>query len=451
MSSQINKYNEQTLFSISWPLFIELSLHMGIGIIATLILSHYSDNAAAGVGVANQLLNMFILVFNVTSIGAVILIGQRLGAGKYKEARHVAHSAFGLNFWFGAIIALMIFIFGGTLLSFFDIHGKVYEYALIFTHICGASLFLESISLALSAVLRSYGYTKESMSVTILMDCISIIGNILAISGIFGLPITGVTGVSWAIVIARLIAVLALLYFIHRRLALRMSIKDLFKINKEDVKGLLAIGIPSAGENFSYQFSQLIITGFIATLGAPSLAARVYINNISMICYLFTLAIASGTQLLIARYIGGKQFERALQRGIKTLKIAMLASFITSLIIALTGSPILDTFTHNPNIIAVGLPILWIIIFTEPGRAMNIVLMSALKSAGDVRFPVVIGIFSMWGFAVCLSYLLGVHFELGLIGVWIAQGVDEWFRGTFATKRWLSRPWSRKTIIKVTA
>lgn len=159
----------------------------------------------------------------------------------------------------------------------------------------------------------------------------------------------------------------------------------------------------------------------------------------------------SGTQLLIARYIGGKQFERALQRGIKTLKIAMLASFITSLIIALTGSPILDTFTHNPNIIAVGLPILWIIIFTEPGRAMNIVLMSALKSAGDVRFPVVIGIFSMWGFAVCLSYLLGVHFELGLIGVWIAQGVDEWFRGTFATKRWLSRPWSRKTIIKVTA
>ncbi|WML51015.1 hypothetical protein RCG17_16045 [Neobacillus sp. PS3-12] len=52
MDVQTNRYQEQTLFSISWPLFIELALHMGMGIIATLVLSHYSDDAAAGWGVA---------------------------------------------------------------------------------------------------------------------------------------------------------------------------------------------------------------------------------------------------------------------------------------------------------------------------------------------------------------------------------------------------------------
>ena len=67
-----NKYQDQSLFSITWPLFIEISLHMGMGIVATLILSGYSDNAVAGVGVANQILNIFILVFNVTAIGATI-------------------------------------------------------------------------------------------------------------------------------------------------------------------------------------------------------------------------------------------------------------------------------------------------------------------------------------------------------------------------------------------
>ncbi|PFO09022.1 MATE family efflux transporter [Bacillus sp. AFS076308] len=448
MKETTYKYQEQSLFSISWPLFIELSLHMGIGIIATFMLGHYSDSAAAGVGVANQLLNIFILVFNVTSIGGTVLISQNLGAGRLKDARQLGRTVFGLNVWFGIFVSFIVFFFGEQLLQLFDIHGKVYDYGLTFLRICGISLFFESISLALSAILRSHGYTKESMFVTMMMDFISIGGNILAITGIFGLPITGVTGVAWAIVAARAFAVCALIYLVYNRLALKLEIKDVMTAKKEDIKGLLAIGIPSAGENLSYQFSQLIITSFVVSMGTASLAARVYVLNINYICFLFTVAIAQGTQLLVARYIGGRQFDRALKRGIRTLKIAMAASTLTSLIIALIGSPILETFTKNPEIIAVGLPVLWAIVFVEPGRAMNIVLMSSLKSAGDVRFPVVIGVLSMWGIAVSLSYLLGVHYELGLLGVWLAQGADEWLRGCFALKRWLMKPWERRKVAK---
>lgn len=451
METKTNKYQEQTLFSITWPLLIELSLHMGMGIIATLMLSHYSDDAVAGVGVANQLLNIFILVFNVTSIGATVLISQNLGANQLLNARKLAHSVFGLNFWFGLSVAVIVFIFGEPLLNLFDTHGKVHEYGLIFIRISGASLFFESLSLALGAVLRSHGFTKESMVVTVVMDLISVGGNIIATTGIMGLPITGVSGVSWAMVAARAFAVCALLYLVYKRLSLKMEISDLFKINKEDIRDLLSIGIPSAGENLSYQLSQLIITGFVVSIGTSALAARVYILNITMICFLFTLAIAQGTQLLVARYIGGRQFDRALKRGIKTLKIAMVASLLTSLLIALTGSPILKLFTDNESIIAVGLPVLWAIVFIEPGRAMNIVLMSSLKSAGDVRFPVVIGMISMWGIAVVLSYILGVHYGLGLLGIWLAQGTDEWLRGIFALKRWLSSPWKRSKKMRVSA
>jgi putative MATE family efflux protein len=449
LKEQTNNYQEQTLFRITWPLFIELALHMGMGIIATLMLSHYSDNAAAGVGVANQLLNIFILVFNVTSIGATVLISQNLGAGQLKKARQLSRSVFVLNFWFGVTVAIVILIFGEHLLRLFDIHGKVFDYGLTFIRICGISLFFESISLAMSAVLRSHGYTKESMVVTIIMDLISVGGNVIATSGMLGLPITGVTGVSWAIVAARAFAVCALLYFVYSRLSLKFVIKDIFKAKKEDISGLLSIGVPSAGENLSYQLSQLVITGFVVTLGSASLAARVYILNINMLCFLFTLAIAQGTQLLVARYIGGKQYDKALVRGLRTLKFAMAASSLASLVIALGGPAVLELFTENPAIIAVGLPVLWTIVFVEPGRAMNIVLMNSLKSAGDVRFPVIIGIISMWGIAVSLSYLLGIHYGMGLLGIWLAQGVDEWLRGIFAYRRWLSKPWERLVKIQV--
>ena len=442
-----NKYQNQTLFSITWPLFIEISLHMSIGIIATLILSHYSDDAVAGVGVANQVLNIAILIFNITAIGATILIGQNIGANQLDKARRLARSAFGFNFWIGMITAVVVVLFCDIFLAFYGLSGDVFAFASTFVKITGFSLSLEAVSLALSAVLRSYGYTKDAMVVTLFMNVISIIGNVISVTGIFGLPVTGVMGVAWSIVIARGFVVIAFIYLVNKRLALKISINDAIKMKKDDIRELLSIGVPSAGENLSYQFSQIVITSFVAILGSAALSARVYILNISMLCFLFTMAIAQGTQLLVARYIGAKQYTKAHKRGIKTLKISMLISLLSSLVIAIIGEPVLTLFTDDPNIIAIALPVLWAIVFIEPGRAMNIVLMNSLKSAGDVRFPVIIGMICMWGIAVVLSYILGISFNLGLLGVWLAQGLDEWVRGFFALKRWNSQPWTRKKAL----
>lgn len=421
---------------------------MSVGIIATLILSGYSDNAVAGVGVANQIMNIFILVFNVTAIGATILIGQNLGANQIKEARTIARSAFGLNFWIGIGMTIIVAIFGGIFLNFYGLSGEVYGYAHTYLVVTGLSLCLEAVALALSAVLRSYGHTRETMFVTIVMNVISIIGFLIAINGLFGIPVTGVVGVSISIIVARLFLVFALLFFVYKRLAIRYRINDILKIDKTNTKNLMGIGIPSAGEQLSYQLSQVVITSFVAIVGDAALAARVYILNISMFCFMFTMAISQGTQILVARYIGAKQYKRTLKRGLKTLRIAFFVSVVISFIIAFTGESLLGLFTEDPMIIAVALPVLWAIVFIEPGRAVNMVLMGSLKSVGDVRFPVIIGIISMWGLAVVLSYVFGISLGLGLLGVWIAQGVDEWVRGIFAFRRWKSQPWLRKKVRK---
>lgn len=447
MNHAKNKYQEQSLFSITWPLLIEISLHMSVGIIATLILSGYSDHAVAGVGVANQIMNIFILVFNVTAIGATILIGQNLGANKIKAARSYARSAFGLNFWVGIVMTVLVVLFGGTFLHFYGLSGEVYSYAHTYLTLTGLSLCIQAVALALSAVLRSYGHTRETMFVTVIMNVISIVGFMIAINGWFGIPVTGVAGVSVSIIAARIFLLIALLYFVYKRLAIRFNLQDIIKIDKLNTKNLMGIGIPSAGEQLSYQLSQVVITSFVALIGDAALAARVYIINISMVCFLFTMAISQGTQILVARYVGAGLYEKTLKRGLKTLRIAFLVSLVISFLIAFMGESLIGIFTEDPAIIAIAVPVLWAIIFIEPGRAVNMVLMGALKSAGDVRFPVIIGMISMWGIAVVLSYIFGIHIGLGLLGVWLAQGIDEWVRGMFALRRWKSEPWLRKKPI----
>ncbi|UUZ80715.1 hypothetical protein LJK88_38735 [Paenibacillus sp. P26] len=58
------------------------------------------------------------------------------------------------------------------------------------------------------------------------------------------------------------------------------------------------------------------------------------------------------------------------------------------------------------------------------------------------------GVVSMWGVCVPLSYWLGVHLQIGLLGVWIAFTVDEWLRGLFMLYRWKSRAWERKALFR---
>ncbi len=75
-------------------------------------------------------------------------------------------------------------------------------------------------------------------------------------------------------------------------------------------------------------------------------------------------------------------------------------------------------------------------------------IINSLRAAGDVKFPVYMGVISMWGVSVTLSYILGIHFGLGLVGVWIAFAVDEWFRGILMFWRWKSRAWENMSFVK---
>ena len=83
----------------------------------------------------------------------------------------------------------------------------------------------------------------------------------------------------------------------------------------------------------------------------------------------------------------------------------------------------------------------------EPGRNLNMILIQALKGAGDVRFPVSVGIASNWGLAVLGAWLLGERLGLGLVGVWMAMAAEEWLRGIVMLLRWRSGVWQRKTLV----
>lgn len=68
------------LFKLTGPIFIETLLMLTLGVVDTLMLSQYSDNSVAAVGVVNQLLNMVFLLFNITTTGTAVMCALYYGA-----------------------------------------------------------------------------------------------------------------------------------------------------------------------------------------------------------------------------------------------------------------------------------------------------------------------------------------------------------------------------------
>ncbi|WP_252312239.1 MATE family efflux transporter [Sinobaca sp. H24] len=130
------------------------------------------------------------------------------------------------------------------------------------------------------------------------------------------------------------------------------------------------------------------------------------------------------------------------------LKIALLIVLLVGMVLAFSGEALFQLFTSNPDIIATGTILLFIGIILEPGKAGNLIIISALRATGDARYPVLMGMLFMWGVTVPLAYVLGIYLEFGLIGIWIAMTIDEWGRASLMYIRWRSRKWESKALVE---
>lgn len=433
-----------TLFALTWPIFIEISLHMLMGNADTLMLSQYSDDSVAAVGISNQILALIIVMFGFVATGTSILVAQYLGAGKQKSAAEIAVVSIAANLLFSLILSILLFIFDDKILLLMDLPPELLPEATIYLQIVGGLSFIQAVIMTLGAVLRSYSFTKDAMYVTLGMNVVNVLGNYVVIFGAFGFPVLGVEGVAYSTAISRFLGLIVLFILLVKRIDGGLPFFTLFKLPFSHLKNLLKIGIPSAGEQLSYNASQLVITAFIASLGTEAITTRVYTLNIMMFIFLFAISIGQGSQILIGHMVGAGKIEEAYKRGIKSLKIAIYISFGMAVLFSIFSETLLGIFTANEDILFLGSVLIYLTIILEPGRSFNLVMINSLRAAGDVKFPVYIGILSMWGVAVFFAYLLGIVFGLGLIGIWIAFILDEWLRGILMLRRWRSRIWMQK-------
>ncbi len=445
----MTQIDEKTpLLKLAGPMFFESLLAILLNNVDVLMLSHYSENAVGAVGNSNQIMNLMILMFGIIATATSVVVAQYLGAKKYERMNQIYTLAFIVNLVFGAVLSLGLVLLKGTFLSLLNVSPEMTKDALVYINIVGGALFLQACYNVMAQILRCNGYTKVGMYISLVVNALNIVGNFLFLYGPLKHLNLGVAGVAISTVTARVIALIAAIVIFYRLKIGRLSIKAIVPFPGRLLIQMIQIGLPSAGESISYNLYQMVLLSFINSLGNDAVNARVYCNTLISFAMVFSNSAAQATQIITGHLVGAKKIEAAYKRVFSTLKISMPLTIGLAAVNWLLSRYTLRLFTSNEHIIKLAFMIMFVDIFIEIGRCLNMTFICSLKASGDYLFPLFVGILTMWGLGVTFGYGMGIAAGLGVAGVFIGTAVDECIRGIIVMFRWRSRKWCNKAIVK---
>jgi putative MATE family efflux protein len=331
---ELFKRNKLVL-KLALPIFFELIFTILIGSVDQYMIS--SDQTAVNAIIqVNTICNVVVIAFNVLATASMILISQYHGAKDSKEANLIYALSFYINLIIGLVISAFLFFGSDLIFSMMGIDSSVIPDADIYMKYTGAFIFLQGMTTTFSAFLRANKLMVQSTVISLCANIINIAGNAILL---YVIPM-GIEGIAIASTVSRIIALILVMVVYFRKIGVSLSIRKLFPFNHRLVHNLLKIGLPSAGENFSYNFSQVAILIILNMDGVMAGNIKGYASNIVMLVYIFASGITTAMQVIEGEYLGSGKIKEADQLVKDTTKMSIIVSFCISIILFAISYPL---------------------------------------------------------------------------------------------------------------
>lgn len=430
MGTTIKKAAPYTLFSnqdlkkLIIPLIIEQALILSVGMVDTMMIASLGEAAMSGVSLVDMINGLLINVFAALATGGAVVVSQYIGAKKQKEANASTNQLIFVALVV-SLVVMVVCLWQHTAiirLFFGSIEDDVMASCQSYFFITSLSFPFLAVTSACAAVFRSIGRSKVTMYASLLSNALNVVGNAIFI---YVIPF-GVAGAAGATVFARFAAMLMLLVLLtNKRNMVFIDFKQKFRLQWDVVKRILYVGIPSGIENSLFSLGRVLVVSIISGFGTVQIAANAVANNLDGLGCVPGSALNLAMITVAGQCVGAGDLSQT-KYYIKKLMLITHGLHLAWNVLLFAATPVillgydLSPETHTLAWILVAIhngigAFLWPLSFTLP---------NALRAGNDVRFTMVISIFSMFCFRICFSYVLGVIFGLGAIGVWIAMILD---------------------------
>lgn len=434
-----------TVWTTAIPLYFELIAVSSIALIDVLFMSLVSDQAVAALGVSTQVLLVFTLLIRTLTGGAGAVAAQSVGAGDQQKAQLAFMYTVVISVVFGAAFSLFLFFGRAHIGQWMGLQGETLDITQRYLTIVGPAFFLLAVRSGYSAIVAVKGKSKINLYCSLVANVVNIFLNCVFVLGWFGVPKMGVEGVALATAIAYAVQLGLLAWVSHKYLQVCFIFpRDILKRLQRLTRPVMGIAIPSSGDLLSNSLYQVAIMMVVIRIGDEAVACHTYLRQILMVVIIWSYAVGQGQAIWTAHLVGGKAFDKA-EREIKTSILRSLAfSFPVTLALYIFSAPIIALFTDDVTIITMAGSVMLVYLAIEVGRAFNATLSFSLSSAGHAKYPALLGLTFNWLVGLSVAYVLGVHWQWGLLGVLIGVAMDELVRAPLLYRRLVSRRWHPK-------
>lgn len=404
--------------------------------------SYLSDEIA---GVIGQLLPIFWMgafVIPVFAGTGISVASQFIGAERHDKVVPTYMMNLLMSGGMGFVFAVALLVFSDDLGLWIGMAPRLASFGgEYFGTICYYFIFMSCL-VAYNAILSSRGMTHWLMYSSFLIAVLNI-----GLNSLFVFVFEwGIRGIATGSVISVFVALCVSMGLVHKNLRITFYLQGAIKDMMGVLRPMLRLGISNALEPFSYSIQQIVLSTFIVALGVTSMATNSYAGRLQMFQITFGFSLASAAQILMAHWVGSKQIASVQKLYWQVLRYAMSVAFIVCLGLWIFAEQALSIFTNDPGIIALGKSVLLVSVFLEPARAVNIIGGFSLRTVGDARFPLVLGMIFIWGILPVI-FALDHWLSLSLVGFWICFAVDEIVRAGINIWRWQTGKWKSMSFV----
>jgi len=439
-----------TIFLLALPVLGEQVLHFLVGFYDVYLSGHLDEEirtaATSAVGVAAYVGWLGSLVFSLVATGTTALTSRAWGAGDRELANRVANRSVALSLLVGAAFLAAIFPVAPQVVSLMGIRGEGVGIAVRYLRFDALGLIFSSLSIVMAAALRGIGDMRTPMWIFSLVNVVNVLVSTVLVYGLAGFPKIGVDGIVLGTFVARLVGGAMFLVRLSAGIhGLQMRFGEL-RVRGETVRRILAVGLPAAGEGIVMWGGHCLFLRLISSLGEEAFAAHIVGVRVEAMTYLPAVAWGAAASTMVGQSLGAGDRVRAGRAGHEAAFQCTLFGCGIALFFTLGSDWIFQTMHRDPGVREAGsFPFRIVGLFQIP-LILSIVYSSALRGAGDTRFPLLVTLLTTYLVRIPVGYALGVVWDLGLLGAWMGMNLDMLLRGLLATWRYSSGRWLDRRV-----
>lgn len=226
--------------------------------------------------------------------------------------------------------------------------------------------------------------------------------------------------------------------------AASIRMRDVLRWQGDMIRRILRIGVPGGIENGLFSLGKVLVVSIISLFGTTQIAANGIANSIDMISIIVVNAMNLAIVTVVGQCVGAKEYEQAAYYTGKLMKTSYITTAVLGILVCLC-LPVIRLF-YDVSDETWQLTCILVVMHNAFAAALHPTsfnLSNTLRAAGDVKYTMYSGIGSMIVFRLGSAVLFAIRLNLGVIGVWMAMGMDWLARSVAFYARYRSGKWKQ--------